>query len=176
MKTILPALFVALALQLSSAFAQQATPTPLPSPSGKTAALAEELLGLMHVDQAMNSAFSQMTKMQGQMMASKGMTPEQQTKQTQVMQAAMDQTKSFCSWDVIKPTFIQIYADVFTEEELQGMIDFFKGPIGQKWIAKQPQLQAETMQKMQAIMMTAMPKIEAAIKQSQETNTPVLPK
>jgi len=48
------------------------------------------------------------------------------------------------------------------------MIDFFKSPVGQKWIAKQPQLQAATMQKMQAIMMQAQPRIKEAAKKASE--------
>jgi hypothetical protein len=44
------------------------------------------------------------------------------------------------------------------------MIAFFKSPLGQKWIEKQPQLQMATMQKMQAVMMEAQPKMQEAIK------------
>jgi hypothetical protein len=64
--------------------------------------------------------------------------------------------------------FISIYAETFTAEELQGMIAFFKTPIGQKWIEKQPQLQMTTMQKMQTLMIEAQPKIKEAIKRAME--------
>ncbi len=70
------------------------------------------------------------------------------------------------SWDAIKGDFVKIYADVFSAEELQGMIDFFKGPVGQKFIGKQPQVQAAVMQRMQSLMLEMQPKIRAAIEKA----------
>jgi hypothetical protein len=158
MKIVLSILASALFLGLATA--QEPTPSP------KTAALAEELLGLFQVDKAMDGAFQQIVKMEEQMPSSKNLTPEEKAKRSKALQASLEESKKAFSWETIKPTFIQIYSEVFTEEELQGMIDFFKSPIGQKWIAKQPQLQAATMQKMQGLMMELQPKIKAAIEKS----------
>jgi hypothetical protein len=165
MKTKLFILAVILTFNCAPTWAQDTSASP------KTAILAEELLTLFQVDKAMDATFQQVMKMQEQMATSKTSSPEQKEKQRLSMQATLDETKKLFSWETIKPTFIQIYSEVFTEEELQGMIDFFKSPVGQKWIAKQPQLQAATMQKMQAIMMEAQPKLQEAIKKAQESDT-----
>ena len=77
----------------------------------------------------------------------------------------MQSVKQLMSWDSIKPMFVKIYADNFDEAELQGLIDFYKTPVGQTWIAKQPQIQAATMQAMAQLM----PKIQAAMMKSMPT-------
>jgi hypothetical protein len=57
--------------------------------------------------------------------------------------------------DALKPIWVEIYTEVFTEEQLNGMIAFFKGPIGRRWIDTQPEGQIKIMQKMQAFMQDA---------------------
>ena len=59
----------------------------------------------------------------------------------------------------VRPIFVKIYADNFDEAELTGLIAFYKSPVGQTWIQKQPAIQAATMQAMGQIM----PKIQAAM-------------
>lgn len=165
MRTKLFIIAVTLTFNCASTWAQDTSELP------KTAVLAEELLTLFQVDKAMDGAFQQVMNMQEEMADSKPSSPEQKEKQRLALQASLDETKKLFGWETIKPAFIEIYSEVFTEEELQGMIDFFKSPLGQKWIAKQPQLQAATMQKMQAIMMEAQPKIQEAIKNAQQSDS-----
>jgi hypothetical protein len=59
----------------------------------------------------------------------------------------------------MKPVYVSLYAETFTPDELQGLIDFYKTPVGQKYIEKQPQLQAAIMQKSQSMMKDIMPLI-----------------
>lgn len=139
-----------------------------PQPS-QTAVLAEELMALFQIDKNMDVALQQVAKMQDQMADSKDLPPEAREKQAQMRKTINDEVKAIMSWETVKPLFISIYAETFTAEELQGMITFFKTPIGQKWIEKQPQLQMATMQKMQSVMMEAQPKIQEAIKRVMES-------
>ncbi len=161
MKILRSAVFLAVfAFAVASSGAQPAaTPT-------KGAALAGELLGLLKVDKTMEAAFASMTQMQASMGGAANATPEQRAKAQQRMEAVLGEVKSVMSWEKIKPMFVEIYAEVFTPEELQGMIDFFRSPVGQKWIEKQPQLQAATMQKMQGLMREMQPKIRAAVERA----------
>ena len=130
----------------------------------QTTVLAEELMSLFQINKNMDAALQQVAKMQEQLAATKDQTPEAKAKQQEMRDAINKEVKSVMSWEKIKPMFISIYADTFTAEELQGMIAFFKSPLGQKWIEKQPQIQMATMQKMQAVMMEMQPKMQEAIK------------
>jgi len=140
--------------------------------SPQRTAKAEELMSLLNIDKNMQGAFAQVEKMQAQMMDSKNLPPEAKEKQAKMRKKIFEATEEIFNWETLKPAFIQIYAETFTDEELQGMIDFYKTPLGQKWIEKQPQLQAATMQKMQSIMIDAQPKIQEAIKKEMEAEKP----
>ncbi len=129
--------------------------------------LADQLIGLLNVDKNYDSTYQRMLKMQDSMADSQGLTPEQRQQRDLATQAALKVVKEYASWEAIKPTFVQIYADTFTVEELQGMIDFYKSPIGQKWLEKQPIVQTAVMQKMGALMSGLQPKIMAAMRDAQ---------
>ena len=135
-----------------------AAPAPTPALSQKEA-LAAQLLGEMHTEKIMGTAFDSIGKMQSQMLAGQKLTPAEQAQVDKQMQKSMEAVKKTVNWDSIKPIFIKIYADNFDASDLQGMIDFYKSPVGQKFIDKQPVIQAQTMQ----AMGTLMPKIQAAI-------------
>ena len=64
------------------------------------------------------------------------------------------------SWANMKELFVDIYAEVFTKEELDDIIAFYESPQGQKFVAKQPELTRLTMQKMQAVMAELVPEIQ----------------
>ena len=65
------------------------------------------------------------------------------------------------TWDKIEPTITKIYSESFTEEEVKGMIDFYKTPSGQAVIKKMPIVMQKSMVSMQSQMSVLMPKIQA---------------
>ena len=44
------------------------------------------------------------------------------------------------SWARLKPDFAAIYAETFSQHEIDGLIAFYQGPIGSALVAKMPQL------------------------------------
>jgi uncharacterized protein len=48
------------------------------------------------------------------------------------------------NWDKLKPEIIAAYRDAYSEEELDGLLAFFKSPVGQAYIAKSPTVAAKT--------------------------------
>ena len=133
-------------------------PSPSPAPSQKEK-LVEQLLAELHVEKTMDTAFDSIVKMQDQAMAGQKMSEADKAEFAKTMQKSMDSAKQVMNWDSIKPIFVKIYADNFDAADLQGMIDFYKSPVGQKFVERQPVIQAQTMQAMGALM----PKIQAAI-------------
>ena len=53
------------------------------------------------------------------------------------------------NWDTLKPMYLRIYSDSFTQEELVGLLDFYKTPAGQAAINKMPIVMQKTMVEMQ---------------------------
>lgn len=128
----------------------------------KRAAAAEELLKAMHTDELMVKQKEAMQKMMASFLP-KTLTPEQLKKAQDAQAVALDAVFKELTWESLKPDFVEIYSSVFTEDELNQLIAFYKTPIGQKLIEKMPELQAKSMQIMQARMKTLMPAIQKAM-------------
>lgn len=127
---------------------------------------AKELMSLLELTKSMDSSFAQVQGFADQMISSQGLSPEQADKARKQSKKAMatsfEHMKSI-DWETM---FAEIYASVFTEEEIQAVIEFYKSPVGKKFIEKQPELMAQTMQKMQVEMSKIMPKIQADIQKA----------
>jgi len=133
---------------------------------------AEELMQLMEIRKNIDASQAQITDMMSQMIASQGLSEEETQEAIQLSKQSMDSTFEAMKEIDWEKMFGEIYASVFSEEEIQGLIDFYKSPVGQKFLEKQPELMAATMQKMQGEMMKIMPQIQAdvmkAIEEAQE--------
>jgi hypothetical protein len=70
------------------------------------------------------------------------------------------------SFEKLKPFLVQSYSEVFTEEELQKMIEFYATPAGQKTLEKMPLLQQKAMLQSQATLKALMPEIQRVIQES----------
>ena len=68
------------------------------------------------------------------------LTPEQQ-KQVDATQAqVMRVVQQAFGWDALEPEYAKLYAEAYTEEELDGMIAFYRSPSGQAMVEKTPGL------------------------------------
>jgi hypothetical protein len=84
------------------------------------------------------------------------------------------------SWEAMKDEYVAVYAETFTEEELKGLIEFYKSPAGRTFAKKQPELMERSMKLGQKRMLQVMPKIQAltmeaakeAAKERMKTATP----
>lgn len=134
----------------------------------ESAVLAEELLTLLNVQKNMDAASQQLWKMTDQIAFPAGTTPEAKEELQKMQEASKTETKALVNWETLKPMFVSIYSETFTPDELKGMIAFYKTPIGQKWLEKQPQVQMATMQKIQAIMAESQPNIQKVIQRAMD--------
>jgi uncharacterized protein len=76
-------------------------------------------------------------------------------------------------WTTMRPIYVGIYREVFTQEEIDGLIKFYRSPEGQAAINKMPLVIQRTMQVMQVQMQALMPKIEGAMREiMQEAKLP----
>jgi hypothetical protein len=70
------------------------------------------------------------------------------------------------NWNTLKPMFMRIYGDSFTQEELVGVLDFYKTPAGQAMINKMPLVMQKSMAEMQQRMGPMMQRISVAAKEA----------
>ncbi|RYZ84437.1 MAG: DUF2059 domain-containing protein [Moraxellaceae bacterium] len=63
-------------------------------------------------------------------------------------------------YEKLKPMMISIYKESFSQEEVDGMLTFYKSKSGQAVIKKMPLVMQSTMTNVQAQMSTIIPKIQ----------------
>ena len=112
---------------------------------------------LVNIDQVMRRSMDAST--QGQ-----PLSPEQRrvvdattTKFVQVMRDEM-------TWDKLRPLYVQIYQESFTQEEIDGLIAFYESPAGVAFIEKMPVVMQKSMSIMQSRMAPMLEKMKAAMK------------
>jgi hypothetical protein len=124
-------------------------------------ALAREAIAAVKADKMFDSMMAQMKQMSSQMAANalpSQATPEQRKKfeefQGKIMDLSMESAKGMIA------QMDQIYADVYSEAELNAMVAFFKSAEGQSMLAKQPQIMQRMMPLMQSMQRDLMPRIK----------------
>jgi hypothetical protein len=130
--------------------------------------LATEMLETMQVGKMFENSFNSMKQMQTQMIKRMVKKAEDQDKAMKIQSEILDLMQKEFTWEKLKPDFVKLYAETFTTDELQGLIDFNKSPVGQKFIEKQPEMQRKSMMLAQKMVMGIMPKIQKLTKDLQK--------
>lgn len=129
-----------------------------------------ELLALSEAQKLADNVIGQVDKMMhasmNQVVGGKQLSPEQQ-KIVDGMQAKMiGILKDEMSWDKLEPMYIRVYQQSFTQEEVDGIVAFYKTPAGQAMVKKLPLVVQNSMKEMQGRMGPMMQKIQAAIQET----------
>ncbi len=64
------------------------------------------------------------------------------------------------AWEKLEPVYLRLYRASFTEEEIVGMLSFYKTPAGQAVITKMPLLTQNTMIEIQKLLSGITPQIQ----------------
>ncbi len=129
-----------------------------------------QLLQLTKVDKLVDSVITQMDGMMKSAMqqATKGKTlsAEEQAIMDRQQAKMISIMKEELSWDRMKDLYVQVYRETFSQEEIDGLIAFYRTPVGQSFVNKQPELMKRTMTIMQQRMTPMLQKIQ---KMAEET-------
>jgi hypothetical protein len=68
-------------------------------------------------------------------------------------------------WNTYKPKILQMYRDVFSQEEIDGLVAFYSSPAGLAYTNKMPRVMQQSMQLMQSMMQAMAPKVRALVEQ-----------
>jgi len=125
----------------------------------KAEALVESMHG--HAEQMMRQGLRQ--AIQG-----RTLTPEQQRALDQVPARFVALMREELDWNKMKPLYIQLYRESFDQDELDGLLAFYKSAAGQAFINKMPLVMQKSMALLQGQMQSVLPKMKAAIDQALE--------
>jgi hypothetical protein len=68
--------------------------------------------------------------------------------------------KELLDWSKLEPMYVRIYQKTFTQQEVDGMIAFYKTPAGQAVISKMPAAMQKTMDEVQQMLGPVMQKMQ----------------
>ncbi len=149
-----------IAVAAIAAFVFVCATSPARADDASKAAKAEELLKLVQGDQIMKSVEPMITSMAG--MAGSGMSGEERARFVQMQQKILALVSD--RLNKATPTLAKVYSDTYTEAELDGILAFYKSPIGRSFLQKMP----EVTQRMTPVMMSLIVGLQPEIKKLTE--------
>ena len=134
--------------------------SPVRADEASKSAKAEELLQLTQSDQMLKTMEPMMKGMLAQ--AGKDMTAEQRAKAGDLQEKMLALIGE--SLNKAKPALVKVYTDTYTEDELDGILAFYKSPAGKAFIQKMP----EVMQRSMPVMMQMIGDLQPELKKMTE--------
>ena len=125
----------------------------------------ERILDLTNANAIIDQLFNQMKTMTASMLP-KDATPEQSAKAQEMQAKILDLVKARISWDKLRPAYVQVYSETFSDDEITGILAFYETPTGRAMLAKTPTLISKSMRVVQAQMGDLTPEIERITKES----------
>ena len=122
---------------------------------------ASELLLLTKAREATEKAFEQIYPLAGSMTEHYPVPEDDRQAMAEEMQANLEFMKQELNWAVLEPRLVKVYVDVYTEDELRGLSDFYRTPLGQKFIEKTPEIMEASTQMTLEILQNLVPKLKA---------------
>jgi uncharacterized protein len=146
---------IALLLTASGALAQDAA----------RKAKIEEMFRITNMDRMVQQIMSQMKTVIDQQLSTMKLPPEAEAEAQESQDRMMKLIAERMSWEKMKPAYIQLYDEVFTDEELDGILAFYRSPAGRAMIEKTPLLMTKAVALSQKQMGDLQPEIQKMMKE-----------
>ena len=155
-------LLLAISLALSGAFigakAQENTKT----------AKIEELLKLTNAEAMSQQMFGQMRAMTTRQLDTMSGSEEAKAAAAQTVDKLMSRLQERLSWAKMKPEYVRLYDEVYSDEEITGILAFYKSAAGQALLKKMPILMTKSMEIGQRQMSDLMPELQRITRDAAE--------
>ena len=122
------------------------------------------LLALMKAEALTDQVFEQM-KAETASISAPNASEKERAHAREIQAKIMDLVKDRMSWEKMRPVYVKMYSETFTDEEIDGMLAFYQSPAGRAMLEKMPQLVAKIMALAQSQMAGLMPEIERLVKE-----------
>ena len=134
----------------------------------------EQLLSAMHLDETTDrleqAEEARMDTMSRQQLAGVTLDADQQKSYDEFRRKVVNLLRSSATWKALEPDFVKLYSDAYTEDEIDGILAFYRTPLGRTMLAKNPALTEQSIAISQRRMAELAPKIQALVDQFQRDN------
>jgi hypothetical protein len=134
-------------------------PVPAHADDASKMAKIEEMLQLTHADRIVGQMLAQMQPAMAAQLKKMNLPEDSQAMAEEVQKKLMEWMAGKLSWEKLKPIYIKVYMDTFSEEEIAGVLEFYKTPAGQALLNKMPQLIQKTITLTQQMMGDMIPEL-----------------
>ena len=122
--------------------------------------LAEKVMTLTNMNKMLEQAKQQVLQMQAQMMDQFDIPENKKDDALAFQKKLTEKTFEIMSFDNMHNEYVRLFTDVYTVEELRGMISFYESAVGKSMIEKQPLIIRRAMQLSQERMKILIPEIK----------------
>ena len=128
----------------------------------------EELFSLMKTAELLSSLTVQTKQMVLQQIKQMDIPKGQEPILEKYMGRIVDVINEDMSWERAKDDYIALYTRHFSEDEIEDLIQFYKSPIGMKFIEKMPQIMKESLEIGQRRSQNMFPKLRKLVEEMEK--------
>jgi len=153
---------------LGTALAAALATPAAPALAAASTASVEKLLAVMKVEKQLDMMYTQtLPAMQAGMRQSLGQqmgAAEAEKAATAIAPKVNAVIREELSWAKLRPEFVQVYAETFSQAEIDAMIQFYSSPTGAGLVDKMPQVAQRSAVMMQKRMGPVMQRVMQVVK------------
>ena len=142
--------------------------SPILADEASKKAKIEEMLQLTHYDQMLKLSLEQIKSMQMEQLKKMDMPADARAQSEEIQRKTMVLLSDRLSYEKLKPMYVQIYVEIFSEDELDGIVSFYKSPAGKAMVEKTPQMLQRMMPMMQKLMGDLQPEIQKIVEEAKQ--------
>lgn len=125
-----------------------------------SAASIDHLMKLTKVESIIETIFTQTDQMMMGMAQQMGIQGNERPLFDQYVKDIQILMRTEISWEKMRAPLVAVYADTFTQKEVDDMVAFYKTESGQSLIEKMPGVMNQSMEVSQKLLMSLMPQIQ----------------
>src|SRR5271169_4668953 len=118
------------------------------------------------LDQVKDQFDSMMTVATRDAQQGQTLTPERQAVLDRMKARMVALINESLNWDELEPMYVRTYRASLSQDELNGILEFYKSPAGQAYIKKMPLIMQNVMAEMQGMLKTMQQKMAEIQKQA----------
>ncbi|WP_164886970.1 DUF2059 domain-containing protein [Piscinibacter defluvii] len=130
----------------------------------------EELLSLVNAESMLEAMYANIegAMRQGmvQGLGGRPLTLSQEEIFNSVPRKFTDLMREEVGWQKIKPDIVLVYSETFEQEEIDGLIAFYRSPVGKAFVAKTPIVMQKSMALTQTRMQSLLPRMQATMEKA----------
>jgi uncharacterized protein len=104
----------------------------------------DRILALTKAESLTDQVFAQMKTLMASMMPPDA-TEKQRARAQELDAKLLDLVKSRMGWDKMRPEYVRMYSETFSDGEIDGMLTFYQSPAGRAMLEKMPLLISKSM-------------------------------